>query len=139
MYPNKEQIINFHKHFGACRYIYNWGLEYKIRIYKEKGKFISYFALNKKITKLKLSKNGYRKWTANRYRELHLILSMLLQCFSKRKRVFLSSNQIKVQYNHSTFHIRHRVDFENNRVRLSKIGWVKTKLYSSLRVKNRQQ
>ncbi|MGZ7049474.1 MAG: helix-turn-helix domain-containing protein, partial [Methanobacterium sp.] len=58
LYPNKEQIIKFHKHFGACRYIHNWGLEYKIRSYEEEGKFISRFALNKEITELKQSK----KW-----------------------------------------------------------------------------
>lgn len=36
MYPNNEQEIMFNKHFGACRYVYNWGLEYKIRITKRK-------------------------------------------------------------------------------------------------------
>ncbi|MGZ7159263.1 MAG: helix-turn-helix domain-containing protein, partial [Methanobacterium sp.] len=55
LYPDKEQIIKFHEHFGACRYIYNWGLEYKIRTYIEEGKSISRFALNKEITELKLS------------------------------------------------------------------------------------
>ncbi|MGZ7116508.1 MAG: helix-turn-helix domain-containing protein, partial [Methanobacterium sp.] len=58
MYPNKEQIIKFQEHFGACRYIYNWGLEYKIRTYKDEGKSISRFALNKEITELKRSE----KW-----------------------------------------------------------------------------
>ncbi len=51
----------FSKHFGASRYIYNWGLEYKIRTYKEEGKSISRFAINKKITKLKLSEKWLQK------------------------------------------------------------------------------
>ncbi|MGZ7108777.1 MAG: helix-turn-helix domain-containing protein, partial [Methanobacterium sp.] len=46
-------MIKFHEHFGACRYVYNWGLEYKIRTYKEEGKSISRFTLNKEITGLK--------------------------------------------------------------------------------------
>ena len=53
MYPTKNQEELVKKHFGACRYVYNWGLEYKIRTYKEIGKSISRFALNKEITLLK--------------------------------------------------------------------------------------
>ncbi len=34
MYPTKNQEEMVNKHFGACRYVYNWGLEYKIRTYK---------------------------------------------------------------------------------------------------------
>jgi putative transposase len=47
MYPlkNQEEMVN--KHFGACRYVYNWGLEYKIRTYKETGKSISRFLTKK--------------------------------------------------------------------------------------------
>ncbi len=40
MYPTKNQEKMFNKHFGACRYVYNWGLEHKIRSYNETGKSI---------------------------------------------------------------------------------------------------
>lgn len=43
---NQEEMVN--KHFGAFRYVYNWGLEYKIRTYKETGKSISRSLLTKK-------------------------------------------------------------------------------------------
>ena len=36
MYPNQEQKDIFSKYFGAVRFVYNWGLEQKIRTYKEK-------------------------------------------------------------------------------------------------------
>jgi len=55
IYPTKNQKEMIKKHFGACRYVYNWGLEQKIRTYKENGKSISRFTLNKEITLLKQS------------------------------------------------------------------------------------
>ena len=38
IYPNKKQIELFAKHFGHCRFIYNWGLEKNIKAYKENKK-----------------------------------------------------------------------------------------------------
>ncbi|WP_197050643.1 helix-turn-helix domain-containing protein [Methanobacterium sp. SMA-27] len=60
MYPTKNQKEMVNKHFGACRYVYNWGLDYKNRTYKETGKSISRFALNKEITLLKQSSMAQR-------------------------------------------------------------------------------
>jgi len=31
MYPAEEQIVDMNKHFGACRFIYYWGLKQKIK------------------------------------------------------------------------------------------------------------
>lgn len=35
LYPNKEQQELINKHIGCCRYIYNYGLEKKIKAYQE--------------------------------------------------------------------------------------------------------
>ena len=42
LYPTKAQEELLSKHFGCVRFIYNWGLDYKTRYYKETGKSISY-------------------------------------------------------------------------------------------------
>ncbi|MDP2217902.1 MAG: helix-turn-helix domain-containing protein, partial [Methanolobus sp.] len=47
MCPTKEQEESFFQHFGACRFVYNWALENKIRSYEQGGKAISRFSLNK--------------------------------------------------------------------------------------------
>ncbi|MDY0388514.1 MAG: helix-turn-helix domain-containing protein, partial [Methanolobus sp.] len=60
MYPTKKQEELFFKHFGACRFICNWGLEQKIKTYEQDGKSISRFDLNKGITMLK--RNGEHEW-----------------------------------------------------------------------------
>lgn len=53
IYPNKEQQIFLEKHFGACRFIYNWGLDCKIKHYENTKKAINHAVLNKKLTQLK--------------------------------------------------------------------------------------
>jgi len=35
LYPTEDQKILLEKHFGCCRWVYNWGLEYKTKLYKE--------------------------------------------------------------------------------------------------------
>ncbi len=58
MYPNQTQQELITKHIGACRFIYNWALENKIKSYEQDGKAISRFELNKRIRVLKDDING---------------------------------------------------------------------------------
>lgn len=45
LYPNEAQEELLSKHFGCVRFIYNWGLDYKTRFYKETGKSIGYMQI----------------------------------------------------------------------------------------------
>lgn len=47
LYPTKEQETEFLKHFGACRFVYNWGLDLKKTAYGKEGKNISRMDLQK--------------------------------------------------------------------------------------------
>lgn len=56
LYPTKDQEELLLKHFGCVRYIYNWGLDYKTKHYKETNKNIGYMQLSGKdgaLSKLK--------------------------------------------------------------------------------------
>ena len=53
IYPTKEQEENFNKHIGACRYVWNYFLELENENYKNGGKFIDHYDLNRKLTELK--------------------------------------------------------------------------------------
>ena len=53
MYPNKSQEDLLQKHFGHCRYIYNYFLEVKIKHYKETKKTITWIDLANRLPKLK--------------------------------------------------------------------------------------
>jgi hypothetical protein len=45
IYHNKNQIEMIKVHFGACRFVYNWTFEQKIKIYEQNKKSISRFDL----------------------------------------------------------------------------------------------
>lgn len=53
LYPNKEQQELINKHIGCCRYIYNYGLELKIKTYQENKKALSRFDIQKELPRLK--------------------------------------------------------------------------------------
>lgn len=36
IYPTDEQKVLFAKTFGCCRFVYNWALNLKITVYKER-------------------------------------------------------------------------------------------------------
>lgn len=53
LFPTIEQKVLLEKHFGCVRFIYNWGLEQRIKAYKSGEKSFNYFDLCYKLTKLK--------------------------------------------------------------------------------------
>ena len=53
LYPNKEQQELINKHIGCCRYIYNYGLEKKIKAYQSNKKAISRFDIQRELPMLK--------------------------------------------------------------------------------------
>lgn len=58
--PNNEQKELLERHFGACRFVYNFGLAKKIEAYQKENKTISCFDLIKEITALK--KQEGKEW-----------------------------------------------------------------------------
>lgn len=57
IYPTKVQQELIAKHFGCARYIYNYGLDMKIKTYQAEGKSISRFDIQKNIPILKNSED----------------------------------------------------------------------------------
>ena len=60
LYPTKTQEVLLTKHFGCARYIYNYGLERKIKSYAETKKSVSRFTIQADLPKLKKSEET--KW-----------------------------------------------------------------------------
>ncbi len=57
IYPNKEQQKLLEKHFGCVRWVFNWGLNRKIKAYQQDKKRLTCFDLIKELTKLKKKKD----------------------------------------------------------------------------------
>ena len=60
LYPTKTQEVLLAKHFGCARYIYNYGLERKIKSYSETKKSVSRFTIQADLPKLKKAEST--KW-----------------------------------------------------------------------------
>ena len=53
LYPNKAQQQALQSHFGAVRFIYNYFLEKKIKVYKETKKTVPWNVLALELPKMK--------------------------------------------------------------------------------------
>lgn len=60
IFPTKEQEQKLWQHIGACRYIWNYMLDYQEKNCKNGNKFISAFSMNKLLTPLK--NDGEHNW-----------------------------------------------------------------------------
>ena len=125
--PNKKQEELLTKFFGCCRYIYNWGLDYKTSAYKENSTKVSYVELAKMLTKLK--KNEEYEWLGECPNEsLQQSLRNLDNAFtaffrkSERYPKFKSKKNSK---NSVKFVNSVHFDFENWKVKLPKLKWIK--------------
>ena len=61
IYPNLEQTILIHKHFGCVRWVYNYGLNLKNQTYVQTKKGISRFDIQKNIPLLKKQEETKKK------------------------------------------------------------------------------
>lgn len=53
LFPSEEQEELLWRHVNACRFIWNWGLGFQIKLYKNGEKYMSGYSLKKELTKLK--------------------------------------------------------------------------------------
>ncbi len=121
--PNGEQSVMLNKHFGCVRFVYNWGLNEKIKVYKEQNINLSCFDLIKRLTELKATERY--EWLKEAHSQpLQMSLKNMDNAFTnffKKRAAF--PNFKKKSYNQS-FHYPQGVKVKDNQVFLPKIGWV---------------
>lgn len=121
IYPNKNQEIRIAKHFGCVRWVYNWGLNSKIKGYQESGKSPSCFDLIKQVTQLK--KQEETRWLS----EVHsqslqrslINLDTAYTNFFRKKQNFPKFKSKKHQQS-CQFTQQNRVDFDNGKIFVGK-------------------
>lgn len=127
LHPNKEQTIFFEKSFGCARYVYNWALNKRIEAYQKDGTRIGWVDCCKMLTNLK--KQEDTKWlceVSNQSLQSSIRnMDSAFTRFFREKKGFPKFKSKK--HNKQSFQLVQRVsvDFENNRVKLPKIGNVK--------------
>ena len=122
IYPNNSQKELIAKHIGCCRYIYNYGLEKKIKTYQESKQGLSRFEIQSDLVLLK--KQDETSWLKEvNSLSLQASLANLDQAFTKffkEKKGFPRFKSKKI--GNQSFQVvqNTKVDFEKNKVFLPK-------------------
>lgn len=127
MKPTFKQQECLNKAFGCCRFIYNWGLDKKIQSYKQDKKAIGYVELAHELTKLK--NDGEHEWlkeVSNTSLQQSLRnLDAAFVRFFREKKGFPKFKSKKKNIESAKYINAVHFDFDNWKVKIPKIGWVK--------------
>ena len=145
IYPTKEQEIQLNKTFGSCRFVYNQLLAKKIELYKEEQKSLSKTDCNnycnrelkkeylwlKEVDKFALTNSIYDLDSAyqNFFRRIKKGSKEL--GFPKFKSKRNHNYSYKTNFTNNNI----KVDFDNNKIQLPKLKWIKCKLHRKFKGK----
>lgn len=125
--PNDEQGTFFEKSFDCARYVYNWALSKRIEAYQQRKERLSCVDLCKMLTRLK--KEEDKLWLSEVSNEC---LQQSIRCmdsaftrFFREKKGFPKYKSKKNDRKAYKAINCVSIDFDRNRIKLPKIGWVK--------------
>jgi putative transposase len=126
LYPDKEQQIFLEKHFGCVRWLYNWGLDYKSKLYKETKENIGWMDLVNKIPKLKIQYPWLKEVSANALVGSLSHLGKAYQNFFEGRSNF---PKFKIKYNKQSYNVEDSIKpfFNKNKIQIPKFYKLKTK------------
>lgn len=130
IYPNKEQEQQLNQMLGNARFVYNWALDRRIKEYQSEKKNVSAFTLMTELTQLK--KQPEYDWlnlsVAQSLQQSIVNMDKAFTRFFKQKKGFPKFKSKHKGTHRVGFPQNTKVDFENNKVSVNKIGWLKTKI-----------
>lgn len=133
LYPNKTQEIQIQKTFGCCRFVYNQTLAYRKNLYETEKKSMSKFDCNTYCTQV-LKKEYVWLKEIDKFALNNAVFNMdsAYQKFFKEHSgypKFKSKKDNRKAYSTNSTNNNIEVDFENNRIKLPKLKWVKAKVH----------
>lgn len=131
MYPTDEQAVKCIQHFGACRFVYNWSLEQKIKTYETDKTSLTCYDLNAMLPDLKKENEWLTEVNAQSLQQTQKRLDSAFKRFFREKKGFPKFKSRKNPLQSFNVPQNCKVDFENDQIKLPKIGWIKTKLSRS--------
>ena len=129
LYPTKTQAEQLNQHIGSCRFVYNWALDQKIKTYEQTGKSISRFDLNKLIPVLKTSNEWLGDVNSQSLQGMTKQVESAFTRFFREKNGFPKFKSKKNPVQSFPVPQHYSVNFENNTVKLPKIGEIKAVLH----------
>ena len=136
IYPNLEQIILLAKTFGCCRFVFNTMLDYRKKLYDELKKSINKTECNNYVNKELKKAYAWLK-EVDKFALTNTVYDMdnAYQKFFKEKAGF---PKFKKKYDgHKSYTTNFtnnniEVDYEHSKIKLPKLGWVKTKSHRKI-------
>ena len=135
IYPNKQQKILIAKTFGCTRFVYNYYLAKRKEVYEKESRNMGFFESNKDLTRLKSELEWLKEPDKNSLQNALRDLDQAYKNFFRDKSVgypkFKSKKIHRFSYRtNCSFgknQTRPSIEFQNNRIKLPKLGWVKTR------------
>lgn len=127
---NKTQTQQINQMLGNARFIYNWALDKRIKAYQKDKTKLSAFTLMKDVAKLKYQP-GYEWLQLSVAQSLQASIVNMEKAFTrffKQKKGFPKFKSKHKGKDTISFPQNTKVDFENGKVSVNKIGWIKAKL-----------
>lgn len=128
VYPTSEQQTAIAKAFGCCRFVYNYGLDLKVKTYEQTGENLSCFDLIKRLPALKEEFEWLREVGSQSLQMALRNLDNAFLRFFQKKGGFPKFKSRKNHNQSCQFPQGVKVDFEAKTVYLPKIGHVRLKL-----------
>jgi len=111
IYPTEEQSVFLEKHFGACRFVYNYFLDLRSREYKEKKRSVSGFECKRMLIALKKDNEWLKDINSQSLQEAVLNLEKAYQRFFAG----LSDYPVfKKKRNHQSFTVPQHFSIDGN-------------------------
>ena len=129
MYPNRAQVASLMQHIHACRFVYNYSLEQKIRAYEQDGRKLSCYDLNNRLPALKEEHPWLKGVNSQSLQSANKNLDNAFTRFFREKKGFPKFKSKKNPVQSFQVPQHYTVDFEQGRVKLPKIGAIKTILH----------
>ena len=122
--PNGEQVRKLKQFCGCCRFVFNKGLEEVKKYYDTTGHFLNYVQLAALLPKWKQDADWLKDCNAQALQQSMKNLSRALMNFSAGRANF-PRFKAKGRKDSCRFPQGFKSDQNNNRIYLSKIGWVR--------------
>lgn len=133
LYPNKEQEIRIQKTFGCCRFVYNQTLAHRKELYETEKKSMSKIDCNNFVNQ-NLKKEYEWLKEVDKFALTNSVYNMdsAYQKFFKEHAGypnFKSKKNNRKSYSTNSSNNNITVDFDNNKIKLPKLKWIKAKVH----------
>lgn len=128
IYPNKKQKELIQKTFGCVRFVYNYYLDIRIKLYEKSKETLTYNKCSNDLTKLKKELEWLKEVDSTALQSSLKDLDNAYQKFFKEHSGYPKFKSKKThRFSYKCKYANNNITYFNNRIKLPKLGLVKTR------------